>query len=77
MKEYKFTLKFNLADKTSNPESYIERLAEAGCDDALIGIGQQGRIAFNFNREADNKLIAIQTAIQQIKFVIPDATLIN
>jgi len=77
MKEYEFTLKFSLGDKASDPESYIERLAEAGCDDALIGMGQQGRIAFNFNREADNALSAVCSAIQNIKSVIPDAILIE
>jgi len=77
MQEYEFTLKFSLVDKASNPESYIERLAEAGCDDALIGLGQQGRIAFNFNRKADNALSAVCSAIQNIKSVIPDAILIE
>ncbi|MDM8562127.1 hypothetical protein QUF54_02115 [Candidatus Marithioploca araucensis] len=26
--------------------SYVELLGKAGCDDALVGIGQEGRIAF-------------------------------
>ena len=77
MKEYEFTLKFSLGDDTKDPESYIKRLAEAGCDDALIGIGQQGRIAFNFNREADSALSAVCSAIKNIKSVIPNATLIE
>jgi len=77
MKEYEFTLKFSLGDESNDPESYIERLAEAGCDDALIGIGQQGRIAFNFNREAESALSAVCSAIKNIKSVIPDAVLIE
>ena len=77
MKEYEFTLKFSLGDEASDPESYIERLAEAGCDDALIGIGQQGRIAFNFNREAESALSAVCSAIKNIKSVIPEATLVE
>ena len=77
MQEYEFTLKFSLGDEANAPESYIERLAEAGCDDALIGIGRQGRIAFNFNREADSALSAVCSAIQNIKSVIPDAILIE
>ncbi len=77
MQEYEFTLKFSLGDAISDPESYIERLAEAGCDDALIGIGQQGRIAFNFNREAESALSAVCSAIKNIKSVIPEATLIE
>ena len=77
MNEYEFTLKFNFPDTSVNPESYLESLAQAGCDDALIGIGQKGRIAFNFNREADSALSALCSAIEQVKSVIPDAQLIE
>ncbi|WP_341352739.1 hypothetical protein [Phytopseudomonas dryadis] len=41
--EYTFTLKYQLADDVCNPDTLIERLGEAGCDDALVGIGQPGR----------------------------------
>jgi len=42
---YDFTLKFALGQQGADPESYVDRLYEAGCDDALIGIGKRGRIA--------------------------------
>jgi predicted DNA-binding transcriptional regulator AlpA len=77
MQEYEFTLKFNFTDASINPESYLDNLAQAGCDDALIGIGQKGRIALNFNREADSALTALYSAIEQVKSVIPDAQLIE
>lgn len=77
MKAYEFTLKFNFSDASINPESYVERLGEAGCDDALIGIGQKGRIAFNFNREAESAFSALVSAIEAIKSVIPDAQLVE
>ena len=56
---------------------YIENLAEAGCDDALIGIGQRGRIAFDFIRSAESALVAVCSAIKEVKSVIPDAELIE
>ena len=77
MHEYEFTLKFKFSDVSVNPENYIEDLAQAGCDDALIGIGQKGRIALNFNREADSALNALCSAIEQVKSVIPKAQLIE
>jgi predicted DNA-binding transcriptional regulator AlpA len=77
MQEYEFTLKFNFPDPSHTPESYLDNLALAGCDDALIGIGQQGRIALNFNREAESALSALYSAIEQVKSVIPDAQLIE
>jgi len=77
MKEFEFTLKFSLTDASIEPDSYIERLGEEGCDDALIGIGQKGRIALQFNREAQNASEAVLSAIQAVKRAIPDAKLIE
>ena len=77
MKEYEFTLKFGFSNASINPESFVDLLGEGGCDDALIGVGQQGRIALNFNREAESALTAICSAIEDVKSVIPEATLIE
>jgi hypothetical protein len=38
MKEYDFTLKFNLQNSQADPDSYVDNLYEGGCDDALIGV---------------------------------------
>ncbi len=51
-KEYAFTLKYQLADNERDPDALLERLGGAGCDDALVGIGQPGRLALKFTREA-------------------------
>ncbi len=40
--EYTFTLKYQLAADDQDPELLVERIAEAGCDDALVGTGQAG-----------------------------------
>ena len=50
--EYVFTLKFQLSDEDSDHDEIVERLGAAGCDDALVGVGQPGRIALEFTREA-------------------------
>jgi hypothetical protein len=77
MKQFDFTLKFSLSNTNSEAESYIELLGKVGCDDALIGIGQKGRIALQFFREANNAYEAILTAIKEVKSVIPDARLVE
>lgn len=77
MKEFEFTLKYSLPDTKFLPDIYIAQLGEAGCDDALIGIGQAGRIALQFNREAQTALDAILSAINDVKHEIPDAYLIE
>jgi len=51
MKEYEFTLKFSLNDASEEAEAYIEALEKEGCDDAIIGIGANGRIALQFNKK--------------------------
>jgi hypothetical protein len=77
MQEYSFTLKFNFQDAHTDPNSYIEKLYEGGCDDALIGVGKQGSIALDFIREAPSAFEAISGAITNVKKVIPNAILIE
>ncbi|MCW8927025.1 MAG: DNA-binding protein [Xanthomonadales bacterium] len=77
MKTYEFNLRFKLPVSSQDPAYFVERLAEKGCTDALAGIGQSGRIALNFNREADNALEAILSAVRNVKKAIPDAKLIE
>jgi predicted DNA-binding transcriptional regulator AlpA len=75
--EYNFVLKFKLAEDSADANDLVERLGEAGCDDAVVGIGQPGRIALNFTREADSAQQAIISALEDAKRAIPDAELIE
>jgi len=77
MKEFEFTLKFALADASIDASTYIESLGEVGCDDALIGVGQKGRIALEFCREASSAMEAVIGALKEVRGVIPDAKLIE
>lgn len=75
--EYEFELKFKLAEGSSDAGSLVDRLGEAGCDDAVVGIGQPGRIALNFTRESSSARQAIISALEEVKRAIPDAQLIE
>lgn len=75
--EYIFTLKYQLADYDSDFEILVERLGNAGCDDALVGVGQSGRLALEFSREADSAGEAIRSALTDMKKLIPSARLIE
>jgi hypothetical protein len=77
MKEFEFTLKFSLPDPAENSSEYVEKLGSNGCDDALIGIGQNGRVALNFAREAISAFDAIASAVVDVKRAIPDARLVE
>ncbi len=72
MTEYEFELKFKLSDE-EDPEQYLDALFEAGCDDALVGLGKVGFIGMDFSREAENVHLAISTALRDVREAIPHA----
>lgn len=75
--EYTFTLRYQLAADAADHDKLVERLGAAGCDDALVGTGQPGRIALEFVREADSAQEALASALADVKRAIPSAKLIE
>jgi len=75
--EYDFLLKFKLAEGSPDASELVERLGEAGCEDAVVGIGQPGRIALSFTREAASAQQAIISALEDVKRAIAAAELIE
>lgn len=75
--EYTFTLKYQLADDDRDPDALVERLGEVGCDDALVGIGQPGRLALEFTREAADADEAVRSALADVRRAVPSARLIS
>lgn len=77
MRQYEFTLKFALERCDSDPEAFVERLLGEGCDDAIAGVGQRGRIALAFTRKADSAEEAMLTALADVRNVIPNARFVE
>lgn len=75
--EYTFTLKYKLAAQDCNLDAIVERLGEAGCDDATIGVGQPGRLALVFSREGTSALEALVSALGDVKEAVPSARLVE
>ena len=75
--EFTFNLSFRLPNDEVAIDLHVERLGEEGCDDALVGLGQPGRIALEFTREAESALAAFLSALADVKRAIPRATLIE
>jgi hypothetical protein len=73
--EYEFTLKYQLADEDCDLDELVERLGAGGCDDALIGIGQPGRIGLKFTREAASAMDALKSAMMDMRAIVPTARL--
>ena len=70
-KVHAFTLRCLLPTDDANPEDYVEALGTAGCTDATIGVGQRGRIALAFEREASSYAAAVSSAKLQVAAAIP------
>ncbi len=75
--EYTFTLKYQLTDDDCGRDTLIECLGEAGCDDALVGAGQPGRLALEFTREAADADEAVRSALANVRCAVPSARLIE
>ncbi len=75
--EYTFTLIYQLGNAFVDPDALVEQLGSAGCDDALVGLGQPGRVSLEFIRDAPNAQAAIKSAIADVKRALPDAALIE
>lgn len=75
--KYTFILKYQLSEQNRTQDEVVERLGAAGCEDALVGIGQPGCIALEFIREAVSAEAALVSALEDIKGAIPSATLIE
>jgi len=75
--DYIFTLKYRLPDDETDLDALAGRLGSGGCDDALVGIGQAGRLALEFTREAGSASAALQSAMADVKAVVPGARLVE
>jgi len=75
--EYEFTLRFRLVPEDGDADELVERLGAAGCDDAVIGVGQPGRVALDFSRAAGSAQAAIVSALRAVKKAIPTARLVE
>ena len=74
--EHTFTLKYQLPNVNS-VDDVVERLGATGCDDALVGIGQPGRLSLDFTREASSAQAAFVSALSDVKRAVPSAILIE
>ncbi len=77
MMGYDFALTFSLSDPAADPTQYLDALFDAGCDDALVGVGQAGSIALEFDRDAPDAVEAVRSAIADVRTAIPDAEIVE
>jgi hypothetical protein len=75
--EFTLTLNYQLMSDDNDMGALVERLAEEGCDDALVGVGLPGRVALEFVPEAHSAHDAIERAIEDVRRALPNARLIE
>ncbi|HDZ39239.1 MAG TPA: DNA-binding protein [Marinobacter sp.] len=75
-RDFEFSLTFAIPETIALDE-IEERLFKAGCDDAIIGFGQKGRLGLNFTREAVSAETAILSALRDVKQAFPQARLVE
>jgi len=75
--QYDFTLRFVLTPNSIDPDTLVDALFLAGCDDATLGTGYRGRLALNFSRESKTAEKAVLSAIADVIKAIPTAQLIE
>jgi predicted DNA-binding transcriptional regulator AlpA len=75
--EFTFTLKYQLPTNDTDTDALIEKLAEEGCDDALVGVGQPGRLGLEFVRESATAREAVESALADVRRAVPEARLIE
>lgn len=72
---YTFTLRYSLPPPICDASDLVERLGDAGITDTLIGVGQPGRLAVEFQRDAASAREAVLSALRDVMSVLPTAAL--
>lgn len=75
--EFEFKLTYKLPGNEPDTEKLINKLGEAGCTDALVGLGVAGQVGLEFIRQAPTSEEAILSAMEAVKLALPDAWLID
>jgi hypothetical protein len=74
--QFEFGLKFRIGANADLSE-IIERLKQAGCKDAVVGLGRPGRLAMEFARDGASLGEAIRSAVLEVQHAIPGVELVE
>jgi hypothetical protein len=75
--EYEFNLKFKLASGDNDHDAIMQRLADCGCTDALVGFGLPGYVGLEFVRDASSAEDAILSAARDAQAALPGSQLVE
>ena len=69
---FEFDLVFSLPRGNANEDALLDALFEAGCDDAVVGLGAPGLIAVSLERTGDDAEAVISDAATQVLSALPE-----
>ncbi len=76
-KTFEFTLIYLLPEDRPAAEDHLDALFEAGCEDAIPGMGKKFHIALEFNRDAVNAATAVASAKENVEAAIAGGKLVE
>lgn len=76
MRDYEFTLRYLLLSGLA-AQTVEQRLFEGGCADALLGLGQKGRLTLAFTRPAESAQAAVLGALRDVAVALPECRLME
>jgi len=73
-KEFEFDLVFALPRKDVDQDTIVDALFEAGCDDAVVGLGAPGLLGLAFTRAGEDAEAVIAEAVKAALSALPEGT---
>lgn len=75
--DFEFKLTYKLPSTCTDIDQVVNKLGEAGCTDALVGLGTAGQMGLEFVRESATAEEAVRSAVDDVKRALPEAKLIG
>ena len=72
--EFEFDIVVSLPKGADDEAAIMDALFEAGCDDAVVGLGASGIIGLGFTRAGVDAEVVISDAVTQVLFALPTGT---
>ena len=69
--EFEFDIVVSLPKGAGDEDAIMDALFEAGCDDAVVGLGASGLVGLGFTRGGQDAEVVISAAVKQVLSALP------
>jgi len=70
--EFEFDIVVSLPKGAEDEDAIMDALFEAGCDDAVVGLGASGIVGLGFTRAGGDAEVVISDAVTQVLSALPE-----